>query len=118
MLIVSLLIIIVLLVPLINTFIQSKKEYEGEYDFRVSKIVVTPTKQLEFYTMEDKKIALWNYTIMEDEGVEVGDSIRKAKCSFYLYVLKKDSSGEYRDYMRMKPSGLFPYSMFCKEIVR
>jgi len=38
----------------INTFYQSKKEYNSHYHFVITKIDITPTKSLEFYDVTAK----------------------------------------------------------------
>lgn len=104
---------LIFIFPLINTFIRTKKEFKGKYEFTIKEVEVTPTKQLKFVDMEGKEISLWNYTIMQDQGVKQGDSIYKDKCSYYLYVFKKDNLGRYKVFKKVRPSGLFE-SFFYK----
>lgn len=54
-----------------------------------------------------------NYTILENEGVKVGDIVYKEKCSEYLYIYREDHREKYI-YLKVQPSGLFPYEYFCK----
>lgn len=97
---------------LINTFLKSRKEYRTTYNFVITKIEVTPTYSLEFFD-KSEKIVIWNYIISGNQGVEIGDSIYKKKCSKYLYIYKKNNNGKYEIYLKVSPSGLFPYEWFC-----
>ena len=108
-------VVLMLVFPLVNTFIRSRNEYHKKYDFIISKVSITPTRQLEFYDTTGEKVSLWNYTVMDYEGVSKGDSIFKDKCSFFLYVYKKNNRGEFKEYLRIRPTGLFPHSMFCEK---
>lgn len=98
----------------LNTFIRSRNEYQKSYNFVITKIDITPTNSLEFFNKKEK-IALWNYIISEDEGVEVGDLLCKKKCSKYLYIYKKNSNGNYIEYLKVAPSALFPIEWFCNK---
>lgn len=115
MLFLILMVVLMLVFPLVNTFIRSRNEYHKKYDFIISKVSITPTRQLEFYDTTGEKVSLWNYTVMDYEGVSKGDSIFKDKCSFFLYVYKKNNRGEFKEYLRIRPTGLFPHSMFCEK---
>jgi hypothetical protein len=95
----------------VNTFIQSRNEYKKKFDFIITKIEITPTSTLIFYN-NDEKIEFWNYTIMKDEGVIVGDKIVKDRCSEKLFIYKKINN-EYVIFLIKKPDGLFPISFFC-----
>ncbi|MBB2147234.1 hypothetical protein GM921_17165 [Pedobacter sp. LMG 31464] len=99
---------------MINTFIHCKKEFISGYDFVIKNISITPTKKLKLYDIDGKKVSFWNYSIMADEGVSIGDSVYKAPCAKFLYIYKKNGKGEYKEYQKLAPSGLFPYNWFCK----
>lgn len=96
-----------------NTFINSRKEYKMELNFKISKIDVAGTNSLELYNMKGEKITLWNYILGGNEGIMVGDSISKGVCSEKLYVFKRDSNNLYKFYLSRTPSGMFPRSWFC-----
>lgn len=104
---------LVLIVPMLITLYNSKKEYQGEYSFVVSRVEITPTKTVELYDMKQRKIGFWSYTIMADARVNEADSVYKAPCSKFLFVFKKNNRGEYKQYLTIAPTGLFPYEWFC-----
>jgi hypothetical protein len=104
---------LVLIVPMLITFYNSKKEYQGEYSFVVSRVEISATKTLELYDMKRRKISFWNYAIMSDARVSEADSVYKAPFSRFLFVFKKNNKGEYKQYLTIAPSGLFPYEWFC-----
>lgn len=104
---------LVLIVPILITLYNSKKEYRGEYSFVVSRVEITPTQTLELYDMKNRKIVFWSYAIMADAGVSNVDSVYKAPCSRFLFVFKKNKRGEYKQHLKIVPSGLFPYEWFC-----
>ena len=98
---------------LINTFIHSRNEILNNYYFVITKIEVSPTNTLVFYNKE-KEVQLWNYTIMDDENVLVGDIIFKDKCSKYLHVLRKDKkSNKYKEFLKVQPSGILKIEWIC-----
>jgi hypothetical protein len=101
------------IVPILTSLYNSKKEYQGEYSFVVSRLEITQTRTLMLYDMKKKKIGLWNYVIMADAGVSEADSVYKAPCSRFLFVFKKNNKGEYKQYLKIDPTGLFPYEWFC-----
>jgi hypothetical protein len=101
-----------ILFVLINTFIKSRRECMKEYNFTITKIEVTPTRRLEFYN-GNEKVILWSYIVLESEGVRVGDILCKKKCSKFLYIYRKNEKGENEEYLKVKPSGLFPVGLFC-----
>lgn len=96
----------------INTFLKSKKEFETKYNFVIDKIEITPTKRMVFFK-DNQEINLWNYTIMDNEDVLVGDLIYKEKCSKYLYIYRKDKQGLYKEHLKYSPRGIFS-NWFCK----
>lgn len=98
----------------INTFIKSKNEYKKAYNFVITKIEISPTNTLILYDNK-KKITLWNYTIMDYEGVKIGDLLCKKECSKYLYIYKKNDMGVYTVHLKVNPSGLFPFEWFCNK---
>lgn len=98
----------------LNTFIKSRNEYKKTYNFVITKIETTPTRTLDFYN-NTEKIVLWNYIVSEKEGVEVGDLLLKKECSKYLYIYKKNNMGVYKVYLKVIPSGLFPFEWFCNK---
>ncbi|MFN0290113.1 hypothetical protein [Pedobacter helvus] len=112
--VIGIIIILVIAFIISNTFIHCRKEFVSGYDFEISKIGVTPTKKLRLYDMEGKEVSLWNYSVMANENVSVGDSVHKAPCSEFLYIYKRNDKGGYQEYKRKAPSGLFPYNWFCK----
>ena len=69
----------------------SKKEYQREYSFVVSRVEITPTKTVRLYDMNQRKTVFWSYTIMADAGVSEADSVYKAPCSRFLFVFKKNN---------------------------
>lgn len=96
-----------------NMFFKSKEENMISYNFVISKINMSPTNSLILYNNENE-VDLWNYNIMQDEGVEVGDSVAKEKCAKYLYVYKKDKhTNKCKLYLKVEPSGIFPCEWFC-----
>ncbi|TKC06370.1 hypothetical protein FA047_13755 [Pedobacter frigoris] len=97
-----------------NTFVNSRKEFIEGYYFVINKIRVTPTKRLILYNKEGKEFLFWNYSIMLEERLSVGDSVFKAPCSEFLYLYKKNNKGEYGKFQKISPSGLFSYKWFCK----
>lgn len=99
---------------IINTFIHCKREFISGYDFKISRISVTPTKALIFYDSEGREVFFWNYSIKSNVNVAVGDSIFKAPCSEVLYIYKRADKGEYREHLKRTPSGPFPFKWFCK----
>ena len=99
----------------INTFIQSRNELLTNYSFIITKIDVTPTSSLNFYN-DEKEIQLWNYTIMDNEGVEKGDYLYKKTKSKYLYIYKKDKiTGKYKIHLKKQPTSLFPHYWYYDE---
>jgi len=109
--VIGIVIVLVLVFTILNTFIHSRKEFISGYDFEISKIGITPTKNLKFYDMEGKEVSFWNYSVTANENISVGDSIHKAPCSEFLYIYKRNNKG---DYQKKSPSGLFPFNWFCK----
>lgn len=95
-----------------NTYLNSKKEYQTELSFKIGKVKITPTNSLELFNVNDEKISLWNYTLMDNEGIGVGDSIYKGACSEKLNVFKNNNA-TYKFYASLSPSGIFPRSWFC-----
>lgn len=109
-------IIVALALPfvIINTFIHCKREFISGYNFKISKICISPTKRMIFYDTKDREISFWNYTVMDYEDVSVGDSICKTPCSEFLYIYRKDDKGEYREHIKVTPSSIFPFKWFCR----
>lgn len=100
------------LFTLINTFVQSKSQYNKSYNFVITNIRVTPTHTLVFFK-ETEEIYLWNYIISDKEGVEVGDLLYKEKCSKYLYIYRKNKQGKYVEYLKVIPKRTFTPEWFC-----
>ena len=105
--------LIVILGVTVNSFIHCRAEYQKSYNFKITRIRVTPTKTMVFYNDMNEEIQLWNYSIMSNEGVSIGDSISKAPCAKTLDVFRIDSMGKSRLFLRINPQELFPLSWFC-----
>src|SRR5690606_3159557 len=101
--------VLMYMATMLNTLYNSKKEYQREYSFVVSRVEITPTQTLVLYDMKDTEFALWNYSVMADTKVSETDSVYKGPCSRFLFVFKKNKKGEYNQYLKIDPSGLFPY---------
>lgn len=106
-------VIVVVLFVFGNTYVSSRKEYKTELNFKISKIDITPTNSLELYDMKGEKISLWNFTLISNEGIIIGDSIYKGAFSEKLYVFKRNNDNRYKYYESVSPSGIFPLSWFC-----
>lgn len=103
---------LLLLFVLINTFINSRREARMEFNFKISKIHVTPTSSIELYDRNGVKTAFWNYHLMNNEGVVPGDSVFKEPCAEKLYIYK-NVKGKYQLYKILTPDGMFQFSWFC-----
>lgn len=112
--IVGLIFLVVVAFLLVRQFLDAGKEFKSSYDFIIEKIEVTPTKKLILYDSIGVEFFSVNYSIVENDNIEIGDSISKQSCSKLLYVYKKNDKGDYQEYKRKSPSGLFPYNWFCK----
>jgi hypothetical protein len=95
-----------------NTFFHSKNEYLTSYNFKITKIEITPTKQFVFFNGE-KKIGLWNYHIMSNENVKIGDIVYKEKCSKYLYILRENEDHENEEILKVSSTSPLPIEWFC-----
>lgn len=91
---------------LINTYIKTKSELKFSYNFVIKKIIITPTKSIEVLS-ENKKITFWNYTIMQNEGVKVGDKVYKESNSRNLLILRKNINGIDEIFLKKEPNSLF-----------
>jgi hypothetical protein len=90
----------------INTYIKTKSELKCHYNFVIKKIIITPTKSIEVLS-ENKKIVFWNYTIMQNEGVKVGDKVFKESNSKNLLILRKNNNGINEMFLKKEPNSLF-----------
>jgi hypothetical protein len=84
----------VLIFSTINSIINGIYENKKAYNFQITKLESTPTSRLIFYDGKNE-ITLWNYTVMNNEGVQVGDYLIKGKCSEFLFINRKNESGEF-----------------------
>lgn len=84
---------------LINRYFKSSKEYNTTYNFTITKMETTPTHSLHFYDNQNNKIVFWNFTVPDNKGVKVGDVVYKKKESKYLYIYRKDESGDLKVYL-------------------
>ena len=107
-------IVVVIVIPIVNTFIHAKMEFRNKYDFIISKIEITPTQRMSLYNEKGENIDFWSYIIMSYEDVKVGDYIYKDRCSRFLYVFKRNAFGKYEQHQKIAPTGMFPYEWFCK----
>lgn len=104
--------ILVLVSVALNTYIQSRSEFLVNYNFKVSKIEISPTRSLTVYD-NDKKIDFWNFSIREGDSIKIGDHFFKDSCSQYLYIYRRDGNGIEELYMKIRENGIFPYEWFC-----
>ena len=104
----------ILLFVFINTFIQTRKECNTDYNFIITKLEISPTNRLIFYDNE-KEISLWNFIVSANSGVDVGDKLIKSKCSNSLAIYKKNDKNVYVLYLEVNSSGLFPLEWFCNK---
>ncbi|RWW91775.1 hypothetical protein [Flavobacterium cerinum] len=95
-----------------NTFFHSKNENLTFYNFKITKIEITPTKQFVFFNGE-KEIGLWNYNIMSNENVKIGDIVYKEKCSKYLYILRENEDHENEEILKVVYTSPLPIEWFC-----
>lgn len=104
--------ILVIVAIVANTYIQSRSEFLVIYNFKVSKIEISPTRSLTVYN-NDKKIDFWSFSIREGDDIKIGDRFFKDSCSQYLYIFRRDDNGIEKLYIKVKENGVFPYGWFC-----
>lgn len=97
---------------IVNTYCSTKNEYLTFYNFKITKIEVTPTKQFVFFN-KNNKVILWNYRIMSNEDVRIGDILYKEKCSKYLYILRENEDHEMEEILKVVPTSPLPMEWFC-----
>lgn len=93
-------------------FFLSKNSYQSSYYLVIDSIDVGSKKEVIFYS-KGKKINLSPYYLSTIDGIKVGDSISKNSCAEYVYFYRKDTLGNYYEFNKYKPIGLFPLNWFC-----
>lgn len=106
-------IIVVVVFIICNTFLRSRNEYKTELNFKITKIEVSPTGSLKLFDVKGEGRLFWNYSVRDNDGIVIGDSIFKGACAETLYFYKKNKNNEYKVYLNRSPSRIFPLSWFC-----
>lgn len=109
---IPIIVIVGLIFIFLNSYFQTKKECESSYNFVITKIKETPTKQWTFFN-EDKEVELWGFIVSSKEDIKAGDILYKPVCSAYIQILRKDRNGRDIVISEANYTGMFPYEWFC-----
>ena len=103
------LLIIVLLVGIsiyAHSVYQGIRENRKVYNFRITALDTTPTRDLVFYNGKEK-IELWNYVVPYNYGIKLGDFVVKEKCGKFLYIKRKNENGQFNEIIRVNNISYF-----------
>jgi hypothetical protein len=97
----------------IYDFFRCKREHLSEYKFIIGKIEIGSQKLMQFYNKDGVRQHLYNYRIISDMDVVVGDSIYKGPCAEFLKVYRKDANGKYKENLSLVSTSLAQREWFC-----
>jgi hypothetical protein len=101
--------IVFVIFTFINTYFKSKAVHFGKYDFVITKITTTPTKTAIPYQGNVEKY-MWQYTFYPKDIIKIGDSIHKGSEEKYLFIFRKDSTGNYIVVDSIQPTGMYSWN--------
>ncbi len=80
------------LITSLNVYYRSYKEAINTMNFIVVEVISYPTKAVALKS-KDIKYSFFNFNVVVDDEIEVGDRVVKEKCGTTLYIYRKDTKG-------------------------